>query len=142
MTRISFYKIAGSEDQQYLLACKLVEKARIEGLRVLIHTDNEAQSRAMDNLLWSFSETAFLPHTVENTPASDIAISSANEPGNHQAQLINLSSEIPPWMSRFERAIEIVYDEQAAIQTRREHFEFYQKRGYPLQFHDLTQRGA
>lgn len=138
MTHVNFYKLSGDFDAALVLACRLTEKAFQQGLQVLLHTPDEATSRRLDELLWSFKPSAFLPHAVEATPVSDIAISHGDDPGEHHGILINLADEAPGWFSRFEKTIEIVYDEQQVIDSKRERFRFYKSRGYPLQYHDLS----
>lgn len=140
MTNINFYKISGGFSESLILACQLTEKAFQQGLQVLLHTDSEDVSRQLDDLLWSFRPTAFLPHAVEPVPASAIAINHTDEPGDHHGLLINLTRDTPGWFSRFEKAIEIVYDDQQVIEQKRTRFSFYKHCGYPLNFHDLSNK--
>lgn len=138
MTHINFYKLSGDFEQALLLACRLVEKARQQGLQVLMHTPDEATSQQLDELLWSFKPSAFIPHAIEATPISPVAISHGDDPGEHHDILINLTEEVPGWFSRFEKTFEIVYDDQKVVEVKRERFRFYKSRGYPLQYHDLS----
>lgn len=138
MTQINFYKLSGNFDAALVLACRLTEKAYQQNLPVLLHTPDEAASRQLDELLWSFKPSAFLPHAIETVPASAIAISHTDDPGEHHGILINLSRSAPSWFSRFEKAIEIVYDDQQIIDEKRERWSFLKSRGYPMQYHDLT----
>ncbi len=140
MTHIGFYKIAGDAQAALRFACQLTEKAFKQQMTVLIHTVGETQSEQLSHLLWSFSPVSFLPHGLEASPISGIAISHENEPGDHHGFLINLTNRVPGWFSRFERAAEIVYDEHQVIENKREHFKFYKDRGYPIQYHDLGQQ--
>ncbi|MBG57442.1 MAG: DNA polymerase III subunit chi [Porticoccus sp.] len=140
MTNINFYKINGGFNESLMLACQLTEKAFQQGLQVLLHTGDKDVSQQLDDLLWSFRPTAFLPHAIESKPASAIAINHSDDPGEHHGLLINLSEETPGWFSRFEKAIEIVYDDQRVIESKRERFSFYKHRGYPLNFHDLSNK--
>lgn len=138
MTHINFYKLSGNFDAALALACRLTEKAYQQSLSVLLHTPDEATSQQLDELLWSFKASAFLPHAIETVPASAIAISHTDDPGEHHGILINLSRGTPGWFSRFEKAIEIVYDDQQVIDEKRERWSFLKSRGYPMQYHDLT----
>ena len=61
---------------------------------------------------------------------------------DHYQLLINLCHEIPEWFSRFERIIEIVNSNKSYQDSKRENFQFYKDRGYPLGFYDLTKRTA
>ena len=90
-------------------------------------------------LACQLTEKAF-QHAIESKPVSAIAINHDDDPGEHHGLLINLSQETPGWFSRFEKAIEIVYDDQRIIELKRERFSFYKHRGYPLNFHDLSNK--
>ncbi len=59
MTKIDFYS---GVDDKLRTACKLSHKAMQNGLRVLLHTPDEATTGALDELLWHYPATAFMPH--------------------------------------------------------------------------------
>jgi DNA polymerase-3 subunit chi len=123
-----------------LFACKLVNKAYQKKISVLINTSEEGISKKIDEKLWSFDSVSFIPHDIESEPSSTIAINHELNPGKHDQLLINLSdSSTPGWFSRFHRVIEIVYDEQEVINNKRKQYSFYQSRGYPITYHDLTE---
>ena len=137
MTKISFYRINGNRQEGLRLACQLGEKAFRQNLSVLFHCD-EATTADLSAMLWSFQPSAFLPHSIEQEPSDTIAITSADSPGNHHDVLISLTANTPKWYSRFEKAIEIVYDDQQIMTSKRDAFRYYKSRGYPLQYHDLS----
>ena len=101
--------------------------------------DYEPAVDVLDDHLWSFKPTAFIPHGkgIDQAP---IALSCADEPGEHHHILINLLPSIPTWFSRFERVIEIIYQDEQFQQSKRDNFLFYKQRGYPLEFHDLSNK--
>ena len=139
MTNIMFYRITGDYDSAMLLACQLTEKAYQQNLSVLISTPEETVSDKISKKLWGFRASSFLPHQIETDPSVSISISHSLDPGEHDGLLINLSDESTPgWFSRFKKVIEIVYDEQQVIAIKRERYSFYQNRGYPIKYHDLT----
>jgi len=140
MTRIDFYILPDSEQQPRLLfLCRLVEKAYKQQRRVYIHTDSEATTKAIDELLWSYRAESFIPHHLleDMTAPAPIAIGYGDNCGDHHDVLINLGSEIPDFFSRFERCAEIVIQQPDVLETTRRHFGFYRERGYPLNTHDL-----
>ena len=138
MTQVNFYRINGNFDAALTLACQLAEKAFHQGLSVLLHTSDSSISEQLSSQLWTFKPSSFLPHQVEDSPTETIAISHHDNPGEHHGLLINLRNNTPGWFSRFEKAVEIVYDDQQLIEQKRERYSFYNKRGYPLKYHDLT----
>jgi hypothetical protein len=65
MTKIDFYQIE-SDEAPLLFSCRLVAKIYRMGHQVHIHTENEAQAKEMDALLWHFRPESFIPHTLDN----------------------------------------------------------------------------
>ena len=106
---------------------------------VLCLVPDNAVAQQLDEKLWGFQATAFVPHAlgVDNAP---VAISVDKEPGDHHQILINLQPQIPSWFSRFDRVVEIIYPEPAYEQAKRDNFKFYKDRGYQLSFHDLSDK--
>ena len=139
MTNIIFYRIKGDYNSLLLFVCQLVNKAYQKKISVLISTPEESISKRIDERLWSFDTVSFIPHDIESEPSSAIAINHELNPGKHDQLLINLSdSSTPGWFSRFQKVIEIVYDEQEVINNKRKQYSFYQSRGYHIKYHDLT----
>lgn len=138
MTNVSFYKLAGDQSVALALACQLVQKSLQAQQQVLCLVPDHATAQQLDEQLWGFQDTAFVPHAlgVDNAP---VAISVDAEPGDHHQILINLQAQIPTWFSRFDRVMEIIYTEPNYEQAKRDNFKFYQQRGYALSFHDLSE---
>jgi DNA polymerase-3 subunit chi len=140
MTRIDFYVLPDdSVDAQHIFACRLAQKASKQGHRVYIHTESESQSKKLDELLWSFSATSFVPHTMKsdecaNTP---VYINHSGDPLDIHDVLINLTPNTPDCFGRFERFAELVNQNESVKQAGRERFKFYKSRGYPLQTHKI-----
>ena len=121
------------------LLCQLLQKAQLRSQQVLCLLPNQGGVDALDDQLWSFQPTAFVPHG-KGADQAPIALSCADEPGEHHQILINLLPSIPTWFSRFERVIEIIYQDEKFQQSKRDNFLFYKQRGYPLEFHDLSDK--
>lgn len=138
MTNVSFYKLAGNQQVALALACQLIQKSLQAQQQVLCLVPDQATAQQLDEQLWSFQDTAFVPHAIgiDNAP---VAISVDPEPGDHHQILINLQAQIPTWFSRFDRVMEIIYAEPSYEQAKRDNFKFYQQRGYALSFHDLSE---
>jgi DNA polymerase IIIc chi subunit len=63
MAAIDFYTLPeGSRTPRLKASCQLVEKAFLEGERVLVWLQDESQQSAFDDLLWTFGDRAFVPH--------------------------------------------------------------------------------
>lgn len=141
MTKIDFYLLSGTGDEaQAQFACRLVEKAYKLGHKLYIHTTSETQSKHLDDLLWTFRDGSFIPHEQYDPAAADrapVLLGHDQEPENNIDVLVNMSPEVPPFFSRFERVAEIVPAQEQARQGGRERYRFYRDRGYPLDTHTI-----
>lgn len=142
MTRVDFYIIdnAGGDARQQV-ACRLAEKAYQLGHRVYIHADDQTQSQALDDLLWTFKQGSFVPHCLWQDAAKDdspVVIGWQHEPQAATDVLINLSAEVPLFFSRFARVAEVVSNDEGDRARGRERFKFYRERGYSLETHTLN----
>lgn len=152
MTRIDFYILAASEQHEAdVFACKLAEKAYKKNHKILLVAKDQAHAAQIDQLLWSFRESSFVPHqqtpdaatsNQDATPIEScpIAISYAQQSDPYQQHhdvLINLSQSLLTGFSRFERCIEIVVQEPTVLDATRQNYKFYKSRGYPLHQHDM-----
>ncbi|OUR92096.1 DNA polymerase III subunit chi [Cycloclasticus sp. 44_32_T64] len=140
MTRIDFYVLPdASIQQQHVFACRLAQKASKQGHRVYIHTESAEQSKELDDLLWSFSPTSFVPHTIkaDECAKNPVYINHSGDPLDIHDVLINLTAQTPDCFGRFERLAELVNQDEAIKQAGRERFKFYKSRGYPLNTHKI-----
>ena len=138
MTRVDFY--TGSSDK-LRTACQLSHKAMQHGMRVMLHAPDIATSEALDQLLWQYPATAFIPHCrSEEQAAAAMPVVLGHDPDAtppHSDLLISLHHECLPFFSRFERVIEIVGQDEQEVQAGRQRFGFYRDRGYELRHIDL-----
>jgi len=117
-------------------ACVLVRKARAANCHVVLFSDDKAELRALDDLLWTYAEQEFLPHVMAedpNAPHTPVLLTASDEAVlPHNQILINLSARTPGNFAQFERLFEIVSTESGDVAAGRERYRFYQQRGYPL----------
>ena len=148
MTKVDFY--TGVEDK-LRTACQLSQKAMQSGLRVLLHTPDEATTAALDHLLWQYPATAFMPHCRSDAATSvempalslskwPVVVGHDNEQLPHSELLISLHTSCLPFFSRFERVIEIVSTDEEDARLGRERFGFYRDRGYEMRHFDLRKQ--
>jgi len=139
VTRVGFYVLQTAEPGQRLqVAMRLADKAWSRGHRVFINAADEQQARALDEQLWNFRPSSFLPHGLVGAADSDtIGIGWGQEPGDHSDMLINLHLDIPDFFSRFARVAEVVTQDEASLSALRASWKFYRERGYQLEKHDL-----
>jgi len=137
MTNIDFYILPDeSVQQRYQFACRLVEKAFRLGHHIYIHGDQPQQIEIIDQLLWSYKSSSFVPHSSEQLD-SQVLLGCGHGEHAHNDLLVNLSSAVPEFFSRFNRVSEIVITDPGVTASTRENYRFYRDRGYPLKSHKL-----
>ena len=145
-----------------MVACRLTDKAAAQGMATLLFCPDESTASQLNSLLWTHSDTSFIPHQLlepnlnlnadpstadtqarASTSASPlVTITWAKDAPNHHGLLINLAKETPSWFSRFEALAEIIHDDPEILEYKRQRYRFYRDRGYPLAYHDLSKSQA
>ena len=65
MTRVDFYVLPDTADGARLeFACRIAEKAYTQAHRVYVHAASAAEAARLDELLWTFRDTSFVPHAL------------------------------------------------------------------------------
>ncbi len=150
MTDIDFYILSAQEPQQRLdFACRLIEKAYRSRCKVLVQLDNQQQAKAFDELLWSYRDNSFVPHSlIDDTDNKKSVAAKPDENcsiyiayGEQQSPyfdvLVNLAADIPSTFARYKRVLEVVIQQDDVLSTTRNHYRFYKERGYPINNIDM-----
>ena len=142
MTRVDFYILKDiGEAARAQFACRLTEKAVQQGYQVYINAESAVQMLQLDDLLWTFRAGSFLPHAVDNGEdrgETPVLLGHNREPRNSHDVLVNLSHDVPPFFSRFNRVVELVAGNDAQRAEARERYRFYKDRGYTLNTHEIS----
>ena len=143
MTEVEFHY---NVSDKLAYCCRLLRKARSGGSRLLV-TGETVMLAQLDQMLWTFSGTEFLPHcrsdaapaTLALTPIvlADSALAPALE-GQAYDVLVNLGQGVPQGFERFERFIEVVSSAPEDRLAGRDRWNHYKERGYALKRHDLA----
>ncbi len=154
MARIDFHSNV-SDKLEYV--CRLTRKiwsATPEGqpVRNIVIVGDRADLKKLDELLWTFSSTDFLPHcfitdeAAPDTPvvlSENFAISSLNAIP-HADVMINLGmqmpEDVPGLVERFPRIVEVVTVNEAERLAGRERYKAYRALGHELHNFDQSQR--
>lgn len=141
MTQVDFYILKNGEAADRLaFACRLTEKVYRLGHKIHIHAPEE-EVGDIDELLWQQKPESFLPHNIigegPNAPPP-IQIGSENQTAKHSDILINLSKQVPEFVNRYNRVVEIVPPQDEYKAVSREHFKHYRAQGFPLKTHDIN----
>lgn len=133
MTRIDFHS---NVPDKIKYTCRLIRKARAADCRIIVFDSDRAQLDLLNEALWTFSESDFLPHVllddalVAQTPIILTENDSATFP--HHELLINLTQSVPSDFARFARIIEVISTEQKDTVAGRERYRLYQQQGISL----------
>jgi len=133
MTRIDFHT---NVPDKIAYACRLVRKARSAQHKVVLMTDDAAQLAELDQAMWTFSATDFLPHVAASdalatqTPVLLTDNDAAELP--HRELLINLSRRTPATLDQFARVIEIISSDEEDAAAGRKRYSAYKQQAYPL----------
>jgi DNA polymerase III subunit chi len=147
VTRIDFhYNLA----DKLHYTCRLARKILRAGQRAVFFHEDSATMAALDQQLWTFAPTDFVPHVLvsdalaASTPlllacGTDVtgADPSFSASLAHHEILVHLGNAAPPSFSSFVRLIEIVSQDPQDRAQARERVKRYKDMGYPVQMHDM-----
>ena len=124
-------------------ACRIAEKAWRQGHRVHLHVDSPESARRLDDLLWTWRDESFVPHSVCGAgeaaaeAAAPVTIGWGTPPDFAADVLLNLDSRVPEGFERFARIGELVGGAEPARSAGRERFRRYRAHGCDLRTHQL-----
>ncbi|MBA8882458.1 DNA polymerase III subunit chi [Dokdonella fugitiva] len=140
MPRADFYLIDKPRfrAEPLLLVCELAKKAFASEQPTLVLARSQDQAEALDELLWSFDENAFIPHQIAGDDDDVITAVLIVPPGAAAADrplVINLRDACAPGL--FERVLEVVPADEAERAGSRERWKTYKAAGFDVAKHDM-----
>lgn len=146
MTKIEFYSnVANKPD----LLTSLVEKALLKRRQVTVFVEDIGSAAQVSQWLWQQQASSFLPHVVANhehaakTPVAIVCKNNASGQADSVIQdelLINLTTQKPPFFSRFTHLVEMVGNDESDKQNGRLRYKFYRDRGYEIRHIDYAKQ--
>ncbi len=143
-TRIDFYVLENSGGQGRLrVACRVTEKAYRAGHRVHVLTRDEEEAGVLDDLLWTFSQSSFIPHALATTAEDDetsppVRVSHCLPDSTNIDTLISLANEPIANYTQFSRIAEVVGTTIEDKAIGRAHFRFYRDEGLIPSTHTIA----
>lgn len=130
-------------------ACQLLHKHYLAGQRIVVYCGDGTRLAAFDRLLWTFDDTAFVPHVLIPHPlATETPILlTAVEPQAAMAMfptaqplpwLLNLDDGCPPAYASYPHVLEVVADDPTDRQFARQRWRCYAAEGHTLQSRNLA----
>ncbi len=124
-------------------ACRLIRKAYQQNLNTLVYAPGQAE--ALDDLLWTFADQEFIPHTLINgastadDPTSNpIRISSALKPATDSAMLIALDDVDTQAANAFDRVALVVSNDEDKKGLARQRYSEWKQLGLTPETHVIS----
>jgi DNA polymerase III subunit chi len=120
---ISFYHLVSQPLEKALP--KLVEKTRERGWRAVIEVATPERKRALDDLLWTYSEGSFLAHGVDDEPDAAeqpvLITTSAANTNSAEVRFLVDGIRLDPMLAGYQRVV-LMFDDgdEAAKSAARE----------------------
>jgi DNA polymerase III subunit chi len=140
MPRADFYLIDKPRfrEEPLLLVCELARKALAARQFTLVLTRDFAQAEALDDLLWSFDDEAFIPHQLageDDDADTAVLIAPPGVDTGDRALVINLRDTCAP--GSFDRVLEVVAADPAEREGSRKRWAEYKRLGFEVAKHDM-----
>jgi DNA polymerase III subunit chi len=152
MARIDFHSNVGDKLDY---ACRLARKIwsgtqEGEPVRPIVIVGEKADLKKLDDLLWTFSSTDFLPHCfIDDEAASETPIVLTDDFASpalasipHADVMIHLGmrmpQDVPALVARFPRIVEVVTVNEAERLAGRERYKAYRDLGHELHNFDQS----
>ena len=143
--QVDFYRIATIETlPRWHMICRLIAKAYQKKHHIHIHCNNQSDAHTLDELLWTFKDDSFIPHTfIGDGPdfPPPVRLGYDNLIPTSRDILINLAQAIPSFHKQFKRILEVVSDDALQKEICREHYRLYREWGYELNTHQVSNNG-
>lgn len=137
--QIDFYFLQNQDVKGQLpFTCRLIDKIYHRGHKAVVFTDDFDRARMLDEMLWTFADTSFIPHTLAdnlNYRQANIVICHDNLPADAGDILINLSDQLPTDYQRFERLLEVVPNEDPWRSNARKRYVHYREQDIEINTH-------
>lgn len=136
---VDFYLLNQSvPDGKLRTACRLSRKALSQGYTAYIQTTDNEQSSRLDDLLWTFDQGSFIPHSRDRNDPAPVIIGSDPPGENPPDVLISLADDMPGHFHVYRRIAEIVGPTDDEKRLARQRYKVYKDRGCALETHHIN----
>lgn len=136
MTQIEFHVLPADTRRAHdVIVCEMIERLWQAGRALYVHCPDATALGELDELLWTFHDTSFVPHAVRSgapDPAVRVLLGCETSAPECIDTLVNLHDEVPGFFSQFEQVLETAGHDETTRQRARARYRFYKERGYPL----------
>ncbi|WOT04498.1 DNA polymerase III subunit chi [Shewanella youngdeokensis] len=129
-------------EQVFMFACELAQQAFVNQQWVYIHCTDQEQAYAIDELLWQFEPSFFVPHNLKGeglTGGAPVEIGFDKlGPNKNRQVLINLADQVPQFAVNFGQIIDFVANDDSHKAVARDRYRQYRTLGVALTTQDLS----
>lgn len=133
LTRVEFIKLKRPERARIL--CDLVEEFYLAGQRVLVRVQDDNQGLTLDQFMWTWKKSAFIPHVFQSGAVEchdePVVIVAADEnPNGADVLLMGVPCSVE-FLRHFQHAIDFAetFDDERLAESR-ERFRRYREHGF------------
>jgi DNA polymerase-3 subunit chi len=143
--RVDFYVLTSQAPRErWQFACRLTAKAYSRNLRVIVWSDNDADAKLLDDLLWTFDDHAFIPHQLSRAEqltdrTTPVHVTPGLDGVDSADLLVNLADRLPDGIPRFARIAEIIDADPERRRLGRERFKAYRDGQMTLATHQAAE---
>ena len=137
MTRVDFFIWPLCEKRYHDLAiCNLINSIYLSERCLTVFIEDTAERDRFDRLLWTFEQTSFIPHGVDNTYPVELTSDSAKSNKNI---LMNLGTSCPLEPKKFKIIVETAGYDEYTRSTARSRFKKYKEHGIRVSSHKIEE---
>ena len=142
MPQVDFYLLDQHTPQGKLrCVCRLSQKVYALGQTAYVHTCSAAETEHLDELLWTFNQTSFVPHCrdhdFETNVEAPVMIGHQLPPKTCHDVLISLIETIPGCFGGYQRVADVVDNTPDDRARARDRFRAYRDQGWDIHTHDI-----
>ncbi len=135
--KVDFYLLNEADERLYYRAvCGFVQQTYQQTQALYIYTESVEQAHKMDQLLWTFNDISFIPHSLETNEEKAcmiwIGVGAHAKQFHPHAWLLNLTQTIGDFFMYFHRIIEFVPNCVKAKEQARKKYKQYKTKNLPL----------
>ena len=140
-TLVDFYILEEkSQSSIGLFCCRLTEKVLKLGNTVYIRTNDESETKHLDDLMWTYNKHSFLPHATQSEKLNAPVIIGHEDTLNPADLLINLALTSPENINGYTRIAEILNGDDKIKASGRIRYTDYKDSGCTVNHHKIESK--
>lgn len=145
MTEILFYHLRGQTPEQVLPA--LLQKSLERGWRAVVQASSPERLEALDALLWTWRDDAFLPHgtwrEAEATEQPVLLTLNEDNPNGAAVRFLIEGATVPGDASAYQRVV-LLFDgeDPEALDRARTHWTEAKSAGFEVAYWQMDEKGT